>query len=95
MFKIKKIIVYFEKKFKMCFKKLFIYLKIIEYNFKLIIRLKILDFIDDNNFNISLKHSFINNLSKFINTFFNIIFNDFTKSLFDICRLSFLSYIEN
>ena len=68
----------------MCFKKLFIYSKIIERNSKFIFRLEIFDLIDNNNFNILLKYFFINSLSKFINIFFNIIFDDFAKSLFDI-----------
>ena len=63
MLKIKKIVIYFEKKFKMCFKKFLIYLKIIEHNLKLIFKFEIFDFIDNNNFNISLKHSFINSLN--------------------------------
>ena len=63
IFKIKRIIIYFKRKFEMCFGKFFIYSKIIEYNFEFIFKFEIFDFIDDNNFNISLKYFFINNLN--------------------------------
>ena len=63
MFKIKKIIMYFKRKFKVCFKKFLIYSRIIERNLKFIFEFGILDFIDDDNFNISLKYSFINCLN--------------------------------
>ena len=60
--KVKKIIIYFEKKFEVCFEKLFIHLKIIKDNSKFIFKLEILDFVDDDNLNISLRHPLISGL---------------------------------